>query len=65
MSSSHIIIVARNKKTGAIELPLEDMTLYGTGGEDGVLATCRRQYSEEWTLALYAPIGDFYAGDKQ
>jgi hypothetical protein len=64
MSSSHIIVVARNTKTGAIELPLDELTLYGTGGEEDVLQTCRKKYGEEWTLSLYAPIGDFYTGSK-
>ena len=65
MSSSHIIIVARNTKTGEIELPLDDLTLYGVGGEDDVLQTCRRQYGEEWVLSLYAPIGDQWCGSKK
>ena len=29
MSSAHLIIVARNHETGEVQLPLEDMTLYG------------------------------------
>lgn len=64
MSSSHIIVVARNTETGDIEFPLEDLTLYGVGGETNVLETCRRQYSKEWTLSLYAPIGESYSGSK-
>lgn len=62
MSSEHIIIVARNNRTGEIQLPLEDTTLYGVGNEDGLLQAYRAQYSEEWSLALYGPMGGFYAG---
>ena len=65
MSSSHIIIVARNAETGAVELPLENVTLYGTGGEEDVLQTCRKQYGEEWTLSLYAPFGSLWAGSRK
>lgn len=64
VSSSHIIVVARNTETGAIELPLEDLTLYGGGGEEDVLRTCRLQYSEEWSLTLYQPYGDTWSGSK-
>lgn len=65
MSSSHIIVVARNTDTGAIELPLEDLTLYGVGGEEDVLQTCRMSYGEEWVLTLYCPYGDTYCGAKK
>lgn len=56
MSSEHIIVVARNTVTGAIELPLDDLTLYGTGGEQDMLETCRRDYDDDWVLALYRPM---------
>lgn len=65
MSSRHIIIVARNHKTGEVELPLDDMTLYGIGGEESVLQTCRQSYSEDWALALYEPVGDWWTGAKK
>ena len=64
MSSSHIIVVARNHKTGEIQLPLDDLTLYGVGGEEDVLETCRLSYDEDWSLALYEPKGAFYSGAK-
>ena len=60
MSSSHIIVVARNHKTGEIQLPLDDLTLYGVGGEEDVLETCRQQYDEDWTLALYQPMAPWF-----
>jgi hypothetical protein len=62
MSSAHIIIVARNDKTGAVELPLGDLTLYGVGDEDGVLQTACKRYGPEWTLTLFRPDGARYAG---
>lgn len=65
MSSAHIIVVARNTKTGAVELPLDDLTLYGVGGEEDVLETCCRRYGEDWTLSLYAPTGPQYSGTKK
>lgn len=65
MSSSHIIVIARNTETGAIELPLDDLTLYGCGGEEDVLQTCRMLYGEEWALTLYRPYGDTYCGRKK
>lgn len=64
MSSSHIIVVARNDKTGEIELPLEELTLYGVGGEESVLELCCRRYNEDWSLALYSPVGAFRSGTK-
>lgn len=65
MSSSHIIIVARNTKTDEIELPLGNMTLYGLGEEEDVLKTCRISYSEDWNLTLYQPFGSTYYGAKK
>lgn len=68
MSSSHYIIVARNDKTGEVQLPLENMTLYGMGTVDGeyeeesVVRTCAMSYGPEWTLTLYGPLGGSYSG---
>lgn len=62
MSSSHIVIVARNIETGEIQLPLNDMTLYGVGEVNGLVDRCRKRYSDEWVVTAYAPIGDHYAG---
>lgn len=64
MSSEHIIIVARNARTGEIRLPLEGTTLYGVGGEDDLLRAYRGQFSEEWALSLYKPFGFIYSGSK-
>ena len=64
MSNSHIIIVARNHRTGKIELPLEDLTLYGVGGEEDVLRTAARNYGPDWGLTLYRPYGDTHSGSK-
>lgn len=64
MSSEHIIIVARHDITGEIRLPLENLTLYGTGGEESVLDTCRQRFDEDWTLSLYRPYGNQVAGAK-
>lgn len=74
MSSSHIIVVARNHVTGAVELPLGDTTLYGggsleedprgIGSEESVLDHCRKLYTEDWVLSLYRPYGDQYSGAK-
>ncbi len=57
-----MIIVARHDKTGVIELPLGDVTMYGTGGEDRVLMNACTHYGPEWTLSLYAPCGDQRSG---
>lgn len=65
MSSSHIIIVARNMETGAVEFPLGDMTLYGTGLERELLEKCCHEYDGQWVLSLYAPTGDQFYGDKR
>jgi hypothetical protein len=70
MSSSHYIIVARNDETSEIQLPLENMTLYGLGQdpetgeheEENVVRTCALSYGPEWTLTLYGPIGTSYGG---
>lgn len=70
MSSSHLIIVASNDETGEIQLPLENMTLYGMGIVDGeyeeesVVRTCAASYGPEWTLTLYGPLGSSYSGSK-
>ena len=65
MSSAHIIIVARNLITGAIEVPLGDITLYFAEGAESVLQTARQSYDEDWALSLYEPVGDLWAGAKQ
>lgn len=65
MSSSHIIVVARNTDTGEVELPLGDMTLYGVGGEESVLQTCRGNYGKQWVLSLYVPAGGQWVGTKK
>ncbi len=70
MSSSHYVILARNDETGEIQLPLENMTLYGMGQdpetgeyeEESVVRTCALSYGPEWTLNLYSPIGASYGG---
>ena len=65
MSSDHIVIVARNDETGAVELPLGDLTLYGTGGEESVLCTACANYGPEWSLSLYKPYGPTLRGTKR
>jgi hypothetical protein len=73
MSSSHYIIVARNDETGEIQLPLENMTLYGMGidpetgeyEEESIVRTCAATYGPEWTLTLYGPLGASYSGTKK
>lgn len=73
MSSSHLIIIARNDETGEIQLPLENMTLYGMGKdpetgeyeEESVVRTCAMSYGPEWVLALYGPLGASYSGSKK
>lgn len=65
MSSAHLIIVARNHTTGAIELPLDDLTLYSHEGAESVLQTARLAYDEDWALSLYEPWGDLWSGAKQ
>ena len=55
MSSSHLVIIARNIETGEIKLPLGNMTLYGTGGEQQVLEQARKQFSADWLLEIYEP----------
>lgn len=77
MSSEHAIIVARNTRTGEIQLPLDDTTLYDTSGYgiDGepngvgsvrsIINSVRASYHEEWTIALYVRKGDGYCGKVQ
>lgn len=67
MSSEHYIIVARHYETGKIELPLDDLTLYGgePEGEEELFQWVCKQYDEDWTLAVYAPKGGFYGGQKK
>lgn len=73
MSSSHYIIVARNDETGEIQLPLENMTLYGMGvdaetgeyEEEDLVRSCAANHGPEWTLTLYGPLGASYGGRKR
>jgi hypothetical protein len=73
MSSSHYIIVARNDVTGAIELPLDDLTLYGNGvdpdtgeyQEESLVRECAKRYGEDWTICLYGRLGAAYGGSKR
>lgn len=71
MSSTHLIIVARNDETGEIKLPLESLTLYGMGivngehVEESIVRTCAANYGPEWTLTLYEPVGASYGGSKK
>lgn len=64
MSSSHLIILARNTLTGELRLPLDDMTLYGTGEEQSVVETAAMTFTDDWVLNLYAPVGDQVIGKK-
>lgn len=64
MSSSHLIIVARNTMTGELRLPLDDMTLYGTGEEQSVVETVAMTFSDDWVLYLYGMVGDQVVGKK-
>lgn len=77
MSSEHAIIIARNTETGAIELPLDDLTLYdtsdyglddkrgGIGSVSSIIQQVRRNYSEEWTITLYVRSGPDWCGSKK
>lgn len=73
MSSSRLIVVARNDDTGEIQLPLENMTLYGMGvdpetgeyEEESLVRTCAMSYGPEWSLTLYGPLGSSYYGSKK
>lgn len=53
MSSSHLVIIARNTKTGDLELPLGNQTLYGTGDEESILESITKRYTDDWCLAIY------------
>lgn len=64
MSSSHIVVVARNFETGEVEVALKDMTLYDEHGKETLLELIRAKYSEDWGVALYKPITQFYCGSK-
>lgn len=71
MSSNHYVVIARNDETGEVQLPLENMTLYGMGGvddeyvEESVVRSCSASYGPEWTLTLYGPLGASYSGTKK
>lgn len=62
MSSAHIIIIARNDKTGELEVPLGDTTLYDVGGSEHTLELACKNYGPDWTLSLYRPFGDKLGG---
>ncbi len=65
MSSSHLVIIARNYKTGEVKLALGDrMTLYGTGEEQSVVETCALIYTDDWELTLYGAIGEPVMGKR-
>lgn len=77
MSSEHAIVVARNDDTGAVELPLGDLTLYdtsdyglddvrgGIGSVSSIIDSVRGQYGEEWTITLYVRSGPDWCGSKK
>lgn len=73
MSSSHYIIVARNDVTGEIQLPLENVTLYGMGldpdtgeyEEEALVRECAKRYDKDWSLCLYGRLGAVYGGAKK
>lgn len=72
MSSGHYIIVARNRETGELRLPLGDMTLYGGGidpatgeyAEESLVRACAAEFGEDWVLSLYGTRGSDYTGTK-
>lgn len=69
MSSSHLIILCRNRQTG--ELRIEpNMTLYDMYGAKQVLETVQKRYdlfeeTEDWVISIYkehwepVPIEEF------
>ena len=65
MSSDHLIIVARNSTNGKIRLPLGDLTLYGTGGEEKLLEGLRSKYDENWDLTIYQKKSQSVIGSKK
>lgn len=76
MSSEHAIIIARNTETGAIELPLDDLTLYSTsdygidnelggpGSTKSIIDSVSRRYTDEWIITLYVRKGADYCGSR-
>lgn len=66
MSSSHLLVVARNHRTGEIQLPLEDLTLYGVEPvkDDELVRGIAEQYDEDWAVTLYGQVGPNYSGSK-
>lgn len=76
MSSEHAIIIARNSVTGAIELPLDDLTLYdtsdygiddqpgGVGSVNSIVDSVRATYSDDWVITLYVRRGPDWTGSK-
>lgn len=74
MSSEHAIIVARNLETGAIELPLDDLTLYSTEGYgfdkqpksiQSIIDSVRMAYDDDWVITLYQSSGPNWCGSKK
>lgn len=74
MSSEHAIIIARNSKTGAIELPLDDLTLYSTEGYSlyhqpksiqSIIDSVRMTYDDDWVITLYEQCGPNWCGSKK
>jgi hypothetical protein len=73
MSSAHYIVVSRNRRTDEIRLPLGDVTLYGTEGQDpetgrlgeeDFAVQASQALSADWSTALYGPVGGFYGSDR-
>lgn len=77
MSSEHAIIVARNTKTGELQLPLDEVTIYDTNGygldgrPDGVgsvkiiIDSVRMTYSDDWVITLYVRSGPDWCGSRR
>ena len=64
VSSAHLIIVARNTVTNEFET-MNGTTLYGAGGEEALLQSCRDAFTSDWVLTLYAPRGDSFEGTRK
>jgi hypothetical protein len=66
LSSEHLIVIARNHLTGEIQLPLEELTLYGDEDEnDGLVRGIAKHYDEDWVITLYGKKGPDYSGQKK
>jgi len=64
MGSARYIIVARNDVTNELRLPLGDLTLYGCEpeGEEDLARHIASQFDEDWSIAIYAPMGSIWSG---